>query len=150
MEKYEGTLRACGWLGGVENPTRPLFGNTGLTWRGDGDHQPAEVFLGSHGALGGVGWKVVVEDNTCEQQVAEFMSQHLVARGVEAALTAFEPIGEGAAETHPFALEKWLMDNIYEFTLKTADKSVADRVHHAMQQVHDFTHGVQASGPAAS
>lgn len=123
VEKYEGTLTRLRGLGGVENPIRPLFGNTGLTWRGRGDHQPAEVFVGSHGAMGGVGWKVVVEDNACEHQVADWMNGHLAERGVDIALIPIAPIA-ASPETAPWAFEKWLMDNIYHFTLHAIDRDM--------------------------
>ncbi|HEY5106978.1 MAG TPA: hypothetical protein VII73_09445 [Caulobacteraceae bacterium] len=123
VEKYEGTLARGGLVGGFENPIRPMFGNTGLTWRGDGDHQPAEPFLGSHGALGGVGWRFVVEDKDCERQVAAWMNDHFAARGVEVALEAFSPKGESAV-THPSNLEKWLMHNVYHFALHGDDENL--------------------------
>ncbi len=123
VEKYEGTLARGGIVGGFENPIRPMFGNTCLTWRGDSEHQPAESFLGSHGALGGVGWRFVVEDKDCERQVAVWMNDHLAARGVELALEAFSPSGE-AAVTHPSNLEKWLMHNIYHFALRGDDENL--------------------------
>jgi hypothetical protein len=66
--------------------------------------------------MGGVGWRFVTEDGDCERQVAEWMGDHLAARGVEAALQAVSPQGE-ATLTHPSMLEKWLMHNVYHFTL---------------------------------
>jgi len=123
VEKYEGTLSRLSLVGGFDNPIRPMFGNTGLTWRGDGDHQPAEAFVGSHGAMGGVGWRFVVEDNDCEREVAQWMGEHLARRGVEVALKAYSPQAEGA-QTHPSALEKWLMHNIYHFALHGDDENL--------------------------
>ena len=117
VERYEGTIKGIHLIGGFENPVRPLFGNVGLRWRGDGDHQPAERFLGSHGALGGVGWRVVVEDAACERDVAAWMNEHLRARGVDVRLTGYEPTGEAVRVTHPSHFEKWLTHNIYQFVL---------------------------------
>ncbi len=116
VEKYEGTLQHISLIGGFQNPIRPLFGNVGLTWRGDGDHRPAETFFGSHGALGGVGWRFVVEDSDCEREVAEWMSEHLRSRGVDVKLDAVAPMKD-AANTHPSHLEKWLTHNINQFVV---------------------------------
>ncbi len=116
VEKYEGTLQHVTLIGGLQNPIRPMFGNVGLTWRGDGDHQPAQTFFGSHGALGGVGWRFVVEDSDCERAVALWMNQQLQSRGVEVRLKAFAPTAE-AAVTHPSHLERWLTHNIYQFAM---------------------------------
>lgn len=113
VERYEGTLAGIGLIGGFENPIRPLFGNVGLTWRGDGDHSSAKAFLGSHGALGGVGWRFVVEDTACERAVAAWMSDHLRARGLGVGLEAYEPTAQAQA-THPWQLEKWLTHNLYQ------------------------------------
>jgi hypothetical protein len=124
VAKYEGTLARVGMLGGFENPIRPLFGNVGLTWLGDGDHQPAECFMGSHGALGGIGWRFVVEDSDCEHAVARWMSGHMQSRGVDAALDAFAPAGAAKA-TAPDELEKWLTHNIYRFVLPESEPDQA-------------------------
>ena len=113
VERYEGTLKRIGLIGGFENPIRPLFGNVGMTWRGDGDHAPAQAFLGSHGALGGVGWRFVLEDSACERAVAIWMTRHLRQRGLQVSLDAYEPVGE-AEVTHPSELEKWLTHNLYQ------------------------------------
>jgi hypothetical protein len=114
IAKYEGTLRQISLLGGLQNPARPNFGNVGLLWRGTGDHAPAEAFLGSHGAIGGVGWGFVLEDSDCERQVATWMNEHLLSRGVEASLDAAPP-RDDAKPTHPSHLERWLTHNIYQF-----------------------------------
>ncbi|HLK24668.1 MAG TPA: hypothetical protein VKT30_08415 [Caulobacteraceae bacterium] len=117
VERYEGTVKGIHLIGGFTNPARPMFGNVGLHWRGDGDHQPAERFLGSHGALGGVGWRIVVEDAACERDVAAWMNGHLTARGVDVALTPYQPTGDAVRVTHPSHFEKWLTHNIYQFVL---------------------------------
>lgn len=81
----------------ASNPTRPTFGNTGLTWKGKGDHEIATVFKGSHGALGGVGWSFVEEDTQCQEDVARFMNGHLEARHVPAKLVSVAPEGPRTA-----------------------------------------------------
>ena len=112
VEKYEGTIHHLNLIHGMQNPIRPLFGNVGLSWRGDGDHQPAETFYGSHGAIGGVGWRFVAEDSHCENAVADWMSEHFADRGVEVRLEAFPPTKEA---THPTHLQQWLRHNIQQF-----------------------------------
>ena len=84
--KYEGTLNTNSWLGDTSNPTRPAFGNTGLNWRGTGDHQPPKVFKGSHGALGGVGWAFVTEDAACQLAVSSWMGMEMRSRGLSVEL----------------------------------------------------------------
>jgi hypothetical protein len=132
VERYEGTLKRMKVIDG--NPIRPLFGNVGLRWEGDGDHQPAERFLGSHGALGGVGWRFVVEDSACERAVAEWMTEQFQSRGVEVLLKPFPPQGDAVA-THPSHLERWLTHNLYQFVL-----------HH--DEPHLESLGVETSGAA--
>lgn len=56
------------------NPIRPEFGTFILNHCGAGDHKTS-TFLGSHGALGGVGWADVREDQACQQAVAQWMNQ---------------------------------------------------------------------------
>jgi hypothetical protein len=131
VEKYEGHI---GLIGGFQNPIRPLFGNVGLTWRGDGDHRPAETFFGSHGALGGVGWRVVVEDAECEQAVAGWMSENLRSRGVDVNLAAFAPQAD-AVMTHPSHLEKWLTHNLYQFVVPHDEPHLIDQAADGPQKV---------------
>jgi len=133
VEKYQGTIRRNPLFGG-ENPIRPLFGNVGLTWRGDGDHRPAQTFMGSHAAIGGVGWRFVVEDSDCERAVAEWMNGHFADRGVEAQLDAYAAQGD-AEVTHPSHLERWLAHNIYQIM------SEHDPYHHMFD-----AHGEPAPG----
>ena len=87
--KYEGTI--SDGLGDTSNPMRPSFGNTGLQWKGNGDHEVATSFIGSHGALGGVGWPFIVEDPECQRNVACFMNRHLMSRGVHVHLKGIDP-----------------------------------------------------------
>jgi hypothetical protein len=109
--KYEGTFADHALLPNSSNPMRPSFGNTGISWRGSGDHQTAE-FVGSHGALGGVGWSFVTEDPHCQDQVADWMNEQLKARGVPADLKAMQ-IPPGPAPASPSAaiqLANWALD----------------------------------------
>ena len=82
--KYEGTIKTLGM--DVANPCRPSFGNTGVGWRGSGDHRPAHVFKGSHGALGGCGWGFVTEDEACQHAVSAWMGQKMLSRGLNVSL----------------------------------------------------------------
>src|SRR5258706_10769044 len=114
VEKYEGSIHHMNLIHGMQNPIRPLFGNVGLTWQGDGDHQPAETFIGSHAALGGGRWRFVVEDSACERAVAQWMGEHLKARDIEVTLDAFAPTKEA---TNPTYLQQWLRHNIHQFAV---------------------------------
>lgn len=93
--KYEGSFSDAEIKGvsltNSSNPMRPTFGNTGLTWRGNGDHLPAVPFAGSHGALGGVGWSFVTEDPMCQVRVASYMNAQLAARKVWHNLQSHRP-----------------------------------------------------------
>ena len=55
------------------NPIRPEFGTFTVNPCGIGDHQ-TKTFMGSHGALGGVGWADVQEDRACQPAVAAWMN----------------------------------------------------------------------------
>lgn len=101
--KYEGTI--SDGPGNTSNPMRPSFGNTGLQWRGSGDHEMAKPFIGSHGALGGVGWPFIVEDPECQRKVACFMNEHLMSRGVHAHLKGIDPDSGPVAGT-PWKITK--------------------------------------------
>ena len=65
--KYEGSISDHWALGSTSNPTRPLFGNTGLIVEAGVDSD-RRTFTGSHGALGVVGWNFVKEDATCQRR----------------------------------------------------------------------------------
>lgn len=88
--KYEGTIKTMHM--DVANPCRPSFGNTGVGWRGSGDHQPARVFKGSHGALGGCGWGFVTEDRACQHAVSAWMGNEMRSRGLDV------PLGPGGID----------------------------------------------------
>lgn len=106
--KYEGTFSDVEVKGisltNSSNPMRPTFGNTGLTWKGNGEHQKAVAFAGSHGALGGVGWGFVQEDPLCQSQVAAYMNSQLEARGVWHELKSHPPAASTAAIPGAFEL----------------------------------------------
>jgi hypothetical protein len=92
--KYEGTISDNSKLGATSNPTRPSFGNTGLTWRGRGDHRMS-TFTGSHGALGGVGWAFMDEDRSCQPAVSGWMEREMAKCGLRAKL------GQGQLDPTP-------------------------------------------------
>ena len=85
VKKYEGSI------GTGQNPCRPSFGNTGVTYKGGGDHR-AMIFKGSHGALGGVGWKIVTEDATAQVAVAGWMNAAFAERRLSVAVRSFAPV----------------------------------------------------------
>jgi pimeloyl-ACP methyl ester carboxylesterase len=87
IAKYEGSIN----LGGG-NPARPWFGHTGVTHIGHGSHK-MRTFVGSHGALGGVGWKHVGEDARCQEQVAVWMTKRMTQRGLSVVLKSHAPGG---------------------------------------------------------
>ncbi len=68
------------FFGSRVDPARPRFGNIALDLVRSGDHRMPESFLGSHGALGGVGWEFVCEDAECELAVAAWMNEWLGER----------------------------------------------------------------------
>jgi hypothetical protein len=81
------------------NPIRPSFGKTatqmaGPRYRQDGKaRMVVKTFRGSHGALGGVGWKMVKEDLACQEAVAGFMNDAMDAEGLKGVkLTSITPI----------------------------------------------------------
>ena len=76
MDKYDYSIlgNAAG-----HNPVRNWFGTTATT-EIIGVDVTSETFLGSHGAMGGVGWTHVKEDSQCQRNVASFMK-----RGFDAA-----------------------------------------------------------------
>ena len=85
VKKYDGRIG-----GGIGNPARPWFGHTARKHKGATEYHEQE-FLGSHGALGGVGWKDITEDADCQWQVAAWMNIRLGACGLPACLRSFPP-----------------------------------------------------------
>jgi hypothetical protein len=109
--KYEGTFSDVGGVVNMSNPMRPSFGNTGLTWRGDGDHLPAKPFKGTHGALGGVGWGFVPEDIACQKAVAKWMNEQLASRHAWHGLKSIPPAPAKAAKVGAVELVTgWAID----------------------------------------
>jgi hypothetical protein len=81
------------------NPIRPTFGKTatkmaGARFRQDGKaRMVVKTFRGSHGALGGVGWRMVKEDMACQEAVAGFMTDAMDGEGLKGVkLTSITPI----------------------------------------------------------
>jgi hypothetical protein len=100
MDKYDWS--ATVWSGS-DNPVRKWWGVTSLnTHRIPGDEKR---FLGSHGALGGVGWTHVTEDwsahgaKGCQAQVAKFMNAALKHEKLDIVLRNYHP------ESHPDGLK---------------------------------------------
>jgi len=91
VKKYEKGGR-LGRYFPTTNPIRPWFGTTAVQHLGPGACRTQE-FRGSHGALGGVGWKEVSEDEACQLHVADWMSKALRAEGLPVYLTSFAPAG---------------------------------------------------------
>ena len=135
VEKYEGTIHHINLVHGMQNPIRPLFGNVGLTWHGSGDHQPAETFIGSHGALGGVGWRFVSEDSECEHAVAKFMGEHFKERGVEVTL---DPVPPTKGATHPTHLQQWLRHNLHQFHAHHDEPHLSDLPPAEPHEIHEM------------
>jgi hypothetical protein len=100
MDKYDWTSSITA---GSNNPVRKWWGVTSLnTHRIPGDEKR---FLGSHGALGGVGWTHVAEDwsaagaRGCQAQVAQFMNAALKREKLDIVLRNHHP------ESHPDGLK---------------------------------------------
>lgn len=74
MDKYDWAL--LGDLAG-HNPVRNWFGTTATQFASPSTQRRDTVEVGSHGALGGVGWKGVSEDIPCQEAVARFFNQAL-------------------------------------------------------------------------
>ncbi len=72
----------------LANPMRPSFGNVRLSSTRP-DTVDSQDFHGSHGALGGVGWKKVEEDAECQRQVARWMSERLAKHFIPVTLTSY-------------------------------------------------------------
>ena len=69
---------------------RVFFGTTAIRYAGSVKQWTSD-FRGSHGAIGGVGWKHVIEDAGCQIQVAKFMNAAFVEAKVPVRLIAFPP-----------------------------------------------------------
>lgn len=89
MKKYDYSLSDFGAIQNVigvvfasqflnHNPARNWFGSTATRCMSSATNFVERSFLGSHGALGGVGWTHVVEDPDCQRNVANFMNAALL------------------------------------------------------------------------
>lgn len=87
MDKYDYSI--LGDLAG-HNPVRNWFGTTATKVEGKVTLESRE-FLGSHGALGGVGWHHVAEDAACQDEVAKFMNDALTAAELPCKLVPVPP-----------------------------------------------------------
>ena len=87
MEKYDHSLQV--YQGG-HNPVRNWFGTTATKFHSSVIVEERK-FLGSHGALGGVGWAHVKEDPMCQLEVAAFMNKGLTKAGVKFRLSSVNP-----------------------------------------------------------
>lgn len=76
----------------TRNPMRPSFGSTGTKYLGPQGNCHVRHFRGSHGALGGVGWKHVTEDVACQLHVAKWMNHALHSMGLKINLHSFPPV----------------------------------------------------------
>lgn len=73
------------------NPLRTSFGFADVFYQGKGAFTDIS-FAGSHGALGGVGWRHVTEDADCVKRVATYMQQGLDAFQLPIKLKAPDPV----------------------------------------------------------
>ena len=94
-EPYAVDYSALGYRLTVTNPLatnkmRPYFGHVALTAPAGVDFK-SNRFFGSHGALGGVGWKDVPEDVPAQQAIAGWMNLWLKARQVPVSLVSYPP-----------------------------------------------------------
>jgi hypothetical protein len=71
-ESAKDSVRYPRFHGGVTQSGLSLAGFSVVPC-GTGDHQTRN-FIGSHGALGGVGWKDVAHDADCQFKVADWMN----------------------------------------------------------------------------
>ena len=88
MNKYD---RMLPFYKAGHNPARNWFGTTATETESNDTVVNAETFLGSHGALGGVGWGEVKEDPACQVAVAEFMNRGLKSAGLSFKLISVAP-----------------------------------------------------------
>jgi hypothetical protein len=88
MNKYD--YKLIGDLAG-HNPVRNWFGTTATSFENNTTRRDEKPFLGSHGALGGVGWKGVLEDGPCQSAVANFFNRALIGEGLTSGLKSYPP-----------------------------------------------------------
>jgi hypothetical protein len=89
MAKYDHTIGPL-WHRMFHNPMRVFFGETAISHAASVKTK-ISAFPGSHGAIGGVGWKHVKEDSDCQRHVAAFMNSAFAATKVRVHLTSHPP-----------------------------------------------------------
>jgi len=89
IAKYDHTIGPL-WHSMFHNPMRVFFGETAIRYAASVKAVVSE-FRGTHGAIGGVGWKHVAEDTDCEKLVAAFMNRAFAATSVSVHLHAYPP-----------------------------------------------------------
>jgi hypothetical protein len=89
VAKYDHTIGPL-WHTMFHNPMRVFFGETAIRHAASVKTK-VSAFLGSHGAIGGVGWKHVREDANCQMQVAAFMNSAFAMAKVPVHLRSFPP-----------------------------------------------------------
>jgi pimeloyl-ACP methyl ester carboxylesterase len=89
VAKYDHTIGPL-WHRMFHNPMRVFFGET-ATQHASSVKAVISDFRGSHGAIGGVGWKHVAEDTDCQKQVAGFMNNAFSTTSIPVRLQAYPP-----------------------------------------------------------
>jgi hypothetical protein len=78
------------------------------------------------------------------------MGEHMLARGLDVELEAYAPRSGADHATPPSALHKWLMHNLYSFTLHH-DRHVFHDAHEAARELgHDLGGRLKRMGEALS
>ena len=89
VAKYDHTIGPL-WHKMFHNPMRVFFGETAISHAASVKTK-VSAFPGSHGAIGGVGWKHVSEDEDCQRHVAGFMNSAFTATKLGVHLTSYPP-----------------------------------------------------------
>jgi hypothetical protein len=91
VAKYDHTIGPL-WHTMFHNPMRVFFGETAVGHAASVKTRTWAV-PGSHGAIGGVGWKHVKEDTDCQRNVAAIMNTAFAVTKVGVKLTPYPPSG---------------------------------------------------------
>ena len=89
VAKYDHTIGPL-WHRMFHNPMRVFFGETAVRHAGSVNAK-ISAFPGSHGAIGGVGWKHVSEDTNCQIHVAAFMNSAFAMAKLPVHLRSYPP-----------------------------------------------------------
>ncbi|MCC8937539.1 hypothetical protein H8A99_13925 [Bradyrhizobium sp. Arg68] len=89
VAKYDHSIGPF-WHTMFHNPMRVFFGETAVSHATSVKAKIA-AFRGSHGAIGGVGWKHVSEDADCQFEVAAFMNSAFAQARIPVQLTSHPP-----------------------------------------------------------